>query len=365
MNSARKIICVALFCVLASSGALAAPGYNIQELPLYPHQGTLKSSVSAINDAGIAVGVSYANGLDEKGRIWNGENSYNLILSPNRTLPRDINSSGWIVGNYTSSSIYDNRSFLYDGKNVVDLGNLGSNYTTANGINNAGQVVGSSQLANGQNRAFLWQNGNMNSLATLGGSFATGNAINNFGVIAGAASNTGGTSRAVVWQQEQIIDLGTLGGADSNAQNINDHGQVTGYARTSGGSTLHAFLWSGNSMLDVTQGFVGNSYGYAVNESGFVVGLASPATGNSFAFLWNGNAFQNLNSLIPQDSGWSLQRADDINAAGQIVGSGWNPDGEYRAFLLTPVPEPQAALLLLAGLGLIGAIFRRRHRQHA
>ena len=44
-----------------------------------------------------------------------------------------------------------------------------------------------------------------------------------------------------------------------------------------------------------------------------------------------------LNDLIPPDSGWLLQRANDINDQGQIVGRGIT-DGQFRAFLLTPLP---------------------------
>ena len=49
------------------------------------------------------------------------------------------------------------------------------------------------------------------------------------------------------------------------------------------------------------------------------------------AFLYENNQMQDLNSLIPQDSGWSLEVAYDINTAGQIVGGGQM--GEDHAFL--------------------------------
>ncbi|MFC1636251.1 hypothetical protein ACFL5Z_15580, partial [Planctomycetota bacterium] len=35
-------------------------------------------------------------------------------------------------------------------------------------------------------------------------------------------------------------------------------------------------------------------------------------------------------------SGWTLKSANDINASGWIVGWGYNPEGESRAFLLIP-----------------------------
>jgi len=42
------------------------------------------------------------------------------------------------------------------------------------------------------------------------------------------------------------------------------------------------------------------------------------------------------NTLIPNDSGWHLTRADGINNHGQVVGKGIH-NGHTRAFLLTPI----------------------------
>ncbi|RTL52274.1 MAG: hypothetical protein EKK46_11180 [Rhodocyclaceae bacterium] len=86
---------------LAARIAVAQTAYTIQELPLYPHQGALLSSAEAINNSGVSVGVTYVSGLDQKGRIWDGANSVNLVFSPDRTIPTAINDSGAVVGFYT------------------------------------------------------------------------------------------------------------------------------------------------------------------------------------------------------------------------------------------------------------------------
>jgi hypothetical protein len=44
-----------------------------------------------------------------------------------------------------------------------------------------------------------------------------------------------------------------------------------------------------------------------------------------------------LNERIAPQAGWVVQRATDINNAGQIVGSGLH-NGRPRAFRLTPIP---------------------------
>jgi hypothetical protein len=51
----------------------------------------------------------------------------------------------------------------------------------------------------------------------------------------------------------------------------------------------------------------------------------------------------------------------DINDHGWIVGDAYNSETQQtRAFLLTPVPEPETYAMLLFGLGLMGIVARRK-----
>ncbi len=52
--------------------------------------------------------------------------------------------------------------------------------------------------------------------------------------------------------------------------------------------------------------------------------------------MWSKTSgMQDLNNLIPQNSGWSLQDAFSVNDNGQIAGVGVL-NGQERGFLLTP-----------------------------
>jgi probable HAF family extracellular repeat protein len=60
---------------------------------------------------------------------------------------------------------------------VTDLGSLGSAPTSATGINDAGQVTGTSVTAAGATRAYLWSGGTMTNLGATGGSSSFGQAV--------------------------------------------------------------------------------------------------------------------------------------------------------------------------------------------
>jgi probable HAF family extracellular repeat protein len=76
----------------------------------------------------------------------------------------------------------------------------------------------------------------------------------------------------------------------------------------------------------------------AINNAGDVVGFASfqfLSSDGEVAFIFRNGTMHDLNNLIPANSGWVLSKAEDINDAGQIVGTGFK-NGQPRAFLLTP-----------------------------
>jgi probable HAF family extracellular repeat protein len=66
-----------------------------------------------------------------------------------------------------------------------DLGTLGGSFSQGRSINNQGQIVGRSQLTDGQQHAFLYEHGVMRDLGTLGGTFSRAEFINNRGDIVG------------------------------------------------------------------------------------------------------------------------------------------------------------------------------------
>ena len=76
------------------------------------------------------------------------------------------------------------------------LPTLGGDYTQANAINDAGQVVGSSVDASGLRVAYVYSKGQISSLGALpGDSMSVAQDINNAGQIVGESINQGGVGR--------------------------------------------------------------------------------------------------------------------------------------------------------------------------
>ena len=117
------------------------------------------------------------------------------------------------------------------------------------------------------------------------------------------------------------------------SEGINDLGQVVGGSYD--GETT-AVLWDEDGTIQDLDPLVGESSANDINNLGQVVGYSRIADDINRPFLYEGGTRQNLNSLIPANSGWALESANAINDLGQIVGTG-TIDGQTHAFLATPI----------------------------
>jgi len=114
---------------------------------------------------------------------------------------------------------------------MTDLGSLGRSGSTANAINDRGEVVGQSAAPPQYTTdvAVLWVNGRIEDLGTLPGAHSgSALAINDAGQIVGtSAVGTRNHFHAVLWQAGRITDLGALSERlDSLARDINDRGEI-------------------------------------------------------------------------------------------------------------------------------------------
>jgi probable HAF family extracellular repeat protein len=251
-----------------------------------------------------------------------------------------------ISGDFSGTPWFAHAFRWYRGENI-DLGVLGPDVPPGTfpkpesiglGVNSLGQVVGKSAQPGQPYKGFLWLPepmygfpAGMNALPELAGGSTTANKINDAGQIVGESRPAGSlSSRPVLWEyngtQWVITDLGTLGGPYGRAQGINSKGQVVGQANASDGS-LRSFLWLPTPDYGLTAGMhdlhpaYGSGNAFDVNDQGQVVG----AIGLGVAYIWLPTAAYGLPaglnlfnlSQIPSASGaWP----NAINEHGIVVG---------------------------------------------
>ncbi len=90
-----------------------------------------------------------------------------------------------------------------------------------------------------------------------------------------------------------------------------------------------------------------DSSAWAISSEGMVVGQFTLALATNRAFRWIDGVMEDLNTLIPEGSGWTLENAQAINDYGQIAGWGIINRGgriERHAYVLTPVEPPEPSL---------------------
>ncbi|RSZ59251.1 DUF3466 family protein [Massilia atriviolacea] len=350
MSLRTRLPALLLPVLMAPLAGLAAPRYSVTPLPA-------ATNPLGINNAGQIVG-DHPTADGRRGFIWSaGTLAVMGTLGGTDSSAAAINRAGQAAG-YARLASGAARAVRHAGGSLAALPVPASIDSLATAINDGGQIAGQ-YLDSTSYRAFLYSGGASTDLGTLGGNFAYAAGINNAGHVVGVSAlddSTPWLAHAFLYADGRMSDLGTLGGSYSAAADINEAGLVVGNAWVQGSE--HAFLYANGKMSDL--GTLGGrrSFAHAVNRGGQVVGRSdTPGENGSAAFLYEGAALIDLNTLIDPALGYTVHNATGINDSGQIAAYGCRLGGsECGGLLLQPSPAPEAGTwaMLLAGLGMLG-----------
>jgi uncharacterized membrane protein len=253
-----------------------------------------------------------------------------------QTTPTGINDSEQIAGFYLTGALVSHGFLLNNGAFSTYDFTTADCCTDFHAINNLNQVVGY-----GGTVSFLFAAGTFSTISVPGSTFTSANGINDAGQIAG---------ETIVSNVEQGFLLTgssfTLIPNVDRATGINNAGQIVGTVGT------HGYLLSGGALS--TFDFPGalNTAPFGINNEGEIVGWYQATDLSLHGFALDQGAFSEID--VP---GSTDTQVFGINNEGQIVGLS---DG--HGFLATPTPEPRTLPILAACLLGLFAITRRRKR---
>lgn len=300
-----------------------------------------------------------------------------------KSMARDINSSGVVVGLSSSSGddlnlqtrafvSYANSSgqrVMEDLNSLVDVSEFPEDYVLsfANGINSKGQIVGGAWVPGDESTgsSFRFTPGYVDETTqkyvpslvedigdpAMTGDWATD--INDLGDVAGHWQDGPENYRGYLYSDRDLdgdgvsgeqMDIGDLGDGTVQVRAINNIGQIVGDFHERIGGYHRAFVYSvSEGMCEIVFAEADGGYnGNDINDSGFAVGLAKHTYDlqinkkQSYTEVdWYAFNYDTLTGdvrNIGKPDGASSAQALAINSSGDIVGSGFAHDNTFLYF---------------------------------
>ena len=305
-------------CALAATpaGAMDIQGWTLIDLGTLGGAGSYGAAVSnsglvvgcADTGAGSAHAFLYHNGAMRDLGTASGDSS-------GSSCALAVNNAGLVAGRSSTGELVTwNEGFV---AHLGVNGNIG-------GVNDDGVVAGAYSQGS-STHAFVYANG---ALMPIAGDSSAAAAINATGTVVGVSNG-----RAFAYQGGGLRDLGTLGGTHSDAKGVNGRGEIVGMSTDANAQPLSFSYDTAMHALSAPS----YSGAVAINDRNQVVGSGE----GIYGYLIDGAAFTRLDTLAPVVArGWRHLEPTGINDRGWIVGTGTDPSGNLRAFLLIPGGTP-------------------------
>ena len=271
-----------------------------------------------------------------------------------------VNNRGQIVGVSTNTtpdpyafspyfpSTTQARAFVWERGRMRDIGTLGGPDASPMTMSDSGLVVGQSWTSFTPNPdtgyptpdPFLWDGRKMIDLGNLGGTLGGWPTwVNNQGQVVGASYIPGNRFvHAFLWARGRITDLSTVPWG-SGAYWINEAGVVTGF------EAPDAVLWSHGkrTILGSLPGYGDWASGNSINDNNQVVGVSYNSDNSALGFLWENGDMVDLNALVQPPSDITVTDPLQIDDRGAIISNAVDGDGNNHVVILVPDGDCKSA----------------------
>lgn len=294
---------VAGVAVLATNVALALPDYVTQRWA---------TPFADVNNQGVILGWQWNSArTSADGFLWNGRTGPGMVLNPlsapaasTSVTYYGLSDTNEVVGSYRDASLGRVVGFINSGGNIQTLDLVDASRTEIRGISPDGHYLTGTRV----------------SVST--------------GISAGFLMDR---------SSGQVVDISPVGATGSMVHDVTNDGRVAGsFATFSGqvvGFTFHNGVFDQFSMP-------GQPYTQfrGISETGYLTGFSGSSfwPDQNYGFIAQGGAIRMF------ERGSQVLGINDYGLAVGVTGFG-------MGYLLTPVPEPMSAVLMLCGLGLLGA----------
>lgn len=369
---AAPILATVFTSLMGLVDAQATTMYRIEALPqTAPHDQMLPW---VINDHGHAFGGIYtgfnSDTTDHRAWKWDG---VQLTRFKGPTDQHhwfmDVNTQGLVVGQTTPVNGGNGQGIaIASNGDAVLFGNQVNVIHSVTGVNDTGTLVGIQTLQPVTrppfNPNFMPYRGTIDGLSPLPigeARYGWVGGINNTGDAVGVLFYEDDTKKLVVWNADGGIESLSEAGDFGPTWGWNENGIAVGglQVELDGQFVYTPIFWDGQNITTMDMpSDIQAARAWSLNDAHTAVGHIF-VNGYQEAALWEADGtYHDTMDLIVNPAGWdSLTDARDINNAGQIIGSGIY-NGEERAYILTAIPEPMtAALMMLGGILLLN----RRH----
>jgi uncharacterized membrane protein len=247
------------------------------------------------------------------------------IPAPANNLPvaRALNDVGGIVGQYLASDFRSHGFLLYQGK-LTTFMFPGSTDTEPRDVNTTGTIVGD-YIQGGSGHAFMVHSGGFKQITIPGfpNAVVTANGVNDNGDVVGQF-NSNGTASGYLLRSGKLTTLSFPGAAGgTNPTSINNQGVIVGTYFLSSEDPAHGFMWKAGvfSNLNPPDGG-GHSQPTKISNAGDVVGTyVSTADGLQHGFSFDQGRYTKIDVPGLQSTGIDAVNKFDNVIAEAIQGT--------------------------------------------